>query len=573
MVLFETAADLAPLLIGLFALAMLLPALAVFMKVRRSTMPPALRSDVSWTPVPRPPGVEYAARRSPSVDLSGVLRWPSPIRLLLFGAVSALSVGVAGGYGAPAGLAVAAFIALMVAAVYRPSSIVHILLASLFLEVLAFGGVAIGRLLAPIALFVILLEIIRGGASLRSGVPLIAAMGYATWALASGIWSYDLSRTMLLLGSLSVAFAYMLVVAVMITSERVLRRSLLVIAVVSMLVGVFSVASYAGLPGAIGAALEEGRAQGGLTSPNYYASLQLVAVPLIAVVATEARTVWQRYALYGCALITLGSVLTTLSRGGLFALLVLLVAMILAPWRTLFPAPRQKAAVVLVLALALGAFLSRPHLRYELTDRVLTLFAAKTEEDADPSGSGRTELWNAAKHSISERPIFGLGFGAFYSQAPKLLLETPGVRRDLVAIEEKEVHNAYLGTTAELGVPGLTFFLGILLATAMALRRAAKAARRLGAHFVGRVANALLLSLLAWSITAFFIEAETARPLWIIVGFSLALPALLQMRAQEARRTIGARNGRAPGAGQARSRPGTDGAKRESAVLTESTPN
>lgn len=447
---------------------------------------------------------------------------------LVVGLGAALVVGAATGLDTNTGLTIACLIGLIVAATFRPASIAQILLASVFLEVIAFGGVSIARLLAPVALYIVVLEVLRGGASLRLGLPLVGVTAYATWALASGIWSLDSGRTLFMLGSLAVALAYMVGIATLIRDERDLRLSLVVLGLMVLFVGVYSVAGYAGL--GPGGALEEGRAQGGLTSPNYFASLLVVALPLIPIVAAEVEKQWLRYLLYGSSAVALGSILTTVSRSGLFALLVLLLAMAVMPSRSLFPSPRYKAAVLLVLLLGVGFFMSRPHLRYSITDRVISLFASQSSEAADPSGAGRTELWKAARHSIAERPLLGLGFGAFYGYAPQLLRETPGVQLQLVSVEQKEVHNAYLGTATELGIPGLAFFLTMLVTTAVALRRTARKARRLGAHFVARVANGLLLSLMAWAVTAFFIEAETARPLWIIVGFSLALPKLVETR-------------------------------------------
>jgi hypothetical protein len=42
------------------------------------------------------------------------------------------------------------------------------------------------------------------------------------------------------------------------------------------------------------------------------------------------------------------------------------------------------------------------------------------------------------------------------------------------------------------------------------------------------VANALVVGLVAWAISAAFIETETARPFWILLGISLALPKVLE---------------------------------------------
>jgi O-antigen ligase len=89
------------------------------------------------------------------------------------------------------------------------------------------------------------------------------------------------------------------------------------------------------------------------------------------------------------------------------------------------------------------------------------------------------------------------------------------------------VHNAYLGSIAELGILGLILYLGLLVSTAEALRRAARRGREVGAFFTSSMAGALLLSLVAWAVTAIFLSAETARAFWIILGITLALPKVI----------------------------------------------
>ncbi len=112
------------------------------------------------------------------------------------------------------------------------------------------------------------------------------------------------------------------------------------------------------------------------------------------------------------------------------------------------------------------------------------------------------------------------------------LLNTPGVdlNRFAVRVGGIEVHSAYFGTAAELGLVGLALFLSIVGMTAYMLRRTAVRAADAGCHFVSRVANACLLSMLAWGMTSMFISSETSRALWILVGFSLALPRLIKDR-------------------------------------------
>ena len=92
----------------------------------------------------------------------------------------------------------------------------------------------------------------------------------------------------------------------------------------------------------------------------------------------------------------------------------------------------------------------------------------------------------------------------------------------------QETHNAYLSATAELGFPGLAIFLGLLIATALALRRVARRAARIGEDFLARAANALLVGLAGWAIASVFLSSEASRPFWMVIGLSLALTAILE---------------------------------------------
>jgi O-antigen ligase len=132
--------------------------------------------------------------------------------------------------------------------------------------------------------------------------------------------------------------------------------------------------------------------------------------------------------------------------------------------------------------------------------------------------------------SSKQRPLLGLGYGAFLNVSDNLIVQTPGINFQHFDLRPNgsQVHNAYLGSLAELGIPGLVLFVGLLTSTALLLRRTAKRARAVGADFVARVANALLLSLLGWSIASLFLSSETSRALWIVIGLSLALPRLVR---------------------------------------------
>ncbi len=440
----------------------------------------------------------------------------------------ALVLGLAAASNTRAAAALAILTALAAATALKRSSIVIVLMLSVFLETLSLGGVTASRLIAPLALLVLIFEWLRGNAVLRPGPQLIPVVAYSCWALASTLWTNDSAGTISLLASLLIALVYMMSFAMLVDSEDVLRAVLYVTAGASLVVGAYAAATFAGATGSTDD-LQGGRAQGAAGDPNFFASLQLIVMPLILVIASDTRKQWLRYLLYAAVLVGLTSILSTLSRGALIALVTMLAILPFIPSRALLGTQRQKALVLLVIAIGTAVLFTRAGFREEVVGRAKTTFVGSGAEGGSSSGSGRGEIWKAARHAASDFPVHGVGFGAFPSVSNEYLLSTPGVNLENFAVREGgiEAHSAYFGTAAELGYIGLALFLSIVFATAYQLRRTAVRAFQAGADFVGRVANACLLSMLAWAMTSLFIETETSRPLWILVGLSLALPRLI----------------------------------------------
>jgi len=447
------------------------------------------------------------------------------------GAALAAAIGLAAAADLKIALAVTVALMLAGAILLQPSMLLPALVASVFVEVVSVGGIPISRLLAPVALLVVLGASTRPESRIRGEGPFVWATLYAIWALASGLWTVSVGGTTFLLSSLAIGFIYMLAFASLVTSSRELERVLVAFAAAALAIGVFAIAAF--LLG-FSKGLVEGRTTGGAGDPNFFAAYQLVALPLVLVLATEVRKRWLRIALAVTVVVVIGSVLTSVSRGGLLTLIVIALAMVALPARTFFGSPRQKRALLVVCvvggAIAFGASAGT------VVPRLKATFAGQSTSAA-AQGSGRLEFWSAAWMSTKERPLLGLGYGAFLEVSDDLIVRTPGINFQHFDLRPNgsQVHNAYLGSLAELGIPGLILFLGLLTSTALALRRTAKRGRAVGADFIARVANGLLLSLLGWSIASLFLSSETSRALWIVIGLSLALPA--SFRPQSPRRT------------------------------------
>ena len=205
--------------------------------------------------------------------------------------------------------------------------------------------------------------------------------------------------------------------------------------------------------------------------------------------------------------------------------MIALVALLLVfPSRKLFASPTQKAMVMLIILAAGIAFFSR--YQADIAPRLESILKQQPN-DPNATASGRLLIWPAAWDAFQRRPFTGIGYGAFGPTSIDRMYDTRNTTIGKFHVHKEEVHNTFLGALTELGLPGLVLLMGFLVSTARMLRRTAARARRVGAFFIHRVANALFLGLIAWCVGAFFISAETARPIWIAAGICLALPKLL----------------------------------------------
>lgn len=454
----------------------------------------------------------------------------SPLAWAAIGSTVAVIQAAAASLDWKLGLAVAVALVCSVAVLMRPYLLLPLSIIVVALEGQSFGGMAVTRLLAPAAALVVIAELIRGGARIRFSAPLACASLYVVWAVASGIWSVSLGGTRFLLQSLAIAVIFMLAFAALLKSEHQLRLTLYVFSFASAVMGGLSVFAFGGMVTVPHVdLLQGGRSQGGIGDPDFFAGIQLVAVPLTLVLASDTRNPRMRLLLYGAVLVILASIFTSLSRGAYIGVILLGLAFLASRPERLFRSREEKAAALLVVALGMIGFFSRPFLREQVVTRAQSIYAPENRDDE--TGSGRTNLWMAAVRTAEENPVAGIGYGSFIYVSQELLHNTPGV--DPMVLQRRAegnnfvAHNTYLGTLAELGVVGLALLMSIYVSTAIALRRTATRAVEAGAPFVGRVAHALILGLLAWGAISIFLSAETARTFWIIVGLAIALPKLI----------------------------------------------
>ena len=155
----------------------------------------------------------------------------------------------------------------------------------------------------------------------------------------------------------------------------------------------------------------------------------------------------------GAAALMIHVPLFTFSRGGMLGLIAMMaMAFVLIPKRPIHFA-------FLIAVVAIGLRLAGPEVRAQF----FTSFA--DERDRDYSAQSRVELWGQAWETIASRPILGIG--------PRQWQRWSQVRYNWE--NPKEVHNTWLQSGAELGVPGVGALILFYVTTGLGMWRLIRA--------------------------------------------------------------------------------------------------
>lgn len=473
-----------------------------------------------------PATIPASAVRPRSARLSAPSTWLWAAAAVALGGLVGLATAVGG---ASVGILVALSpVALAILA--RPEWLPGALMISVFAEAYSIGGVSISRAAGPLALFLLLLQVRSQSPATLKGLdrPLATAIvAYSLWAAASVLWTVNFDATLqeggtaFAISSLLLSAVYLVATVALVTTSRHLLVIVVIVWALSTVMGALAIAEY--LQGSE-------RATGVAGDANFFASLQIVAIPIGAVLAGHVRTSLERGVVLAGVGMAVGSIFVTLSRGGILALAAIVLLLSLQPARTFFRTRVRKRLFLGIVTIGAAALLT---LSYSaLSERTASLF------NTDDGGSGRANLWLGARTGVAQNPVLGLGFGAFASQSNELMRRTPGVQFSAYKLRPggQPVHNAYLESLVELGPLGLALFLAMLGLALRALRRAARIAAANGSLLVSGVARALGLSLLGFGLTSLFLSTETDRTLWVLMGLALTLPRVAAATSAPGRR-------------------------------------
>jgi O-antigen ligase len=265
---------------------------------------------------------------------------------------------------------------------------------------------------------------------------------------------------------------------------------------------------------------EVSRATGTIGDPNELAAVLVGGTVLAAGLAVVSKhSPLLRIGATAASVLCLLGIFLTLSRGGLVALIVALVASVL------FGGRWRYRALMLAAVIAFGSFMYFGYFAgHDAVSRV-----TKVE-----GGTGRQDIWKIGWRMVRAHPVSGVGVGNFQTSSIHYLLAPGSIQRDEFIVDTPKVaHNTYLHVLSELGVVGLTMFVAILGFALVSILRAARCFARLGDEAMELVCRSLLVSLFGVLAADFFISAMFNKQLWFLLGLGPALLAIGRARERD----------------------------------------
>jgi O-antigen ligase len=231
-------------------------------------------------------------------------------------------------------------------------------------------------------------------------------------------------------------------------------------------------------------------------NPNDLAYHLVVGLALTLAAATTATTRRRRLAWLALIAPIGWAIFLTQSRAGMLAALVVLLFWLLRSVRN--------APLVLGATVVLGCLIFvSPHNPWRARTAQATAYGE------DMSARGRYDAWRTGINMVKDRPLSGVGAGAFMIAWPEY---APGDAGDV-----RSEHNTFVQLIAELGIPALLLFLGAVIAGAVA---AARAARPPGP--VQPLARGVQCGLIGFALCSVFGGIAWTWPIYLLLGLAYA---------------------------------------------------
>jgi putative inorganic carbon (hco3(-)) transporter len=342
-------------------------------------------------------------------------------------------------------------------------------------------------------------------------------IGFFAWATVSLLWATSISTGVT---SLSRYAPDILLLPIAYTAVRNRRDLILVLA--AIVFGAILAASFGILQPPNPDLIEESsRASGTVGDPNELAAFLLVGLALaVGMSVGKERTRVLRIAAIVAVPLCAAGVFLSLSRGGLIALGVMLIA------ATIF-AGRWRLAIMamLVVVVAGGVFYFT----------ALASLPARERVTNAGGGTGRSDIWKLGLRMVRAHPLEGVGVGNFPVVSANYALQPGTILRPefIFSAAPKITHNTYLEILSEMGFPGFLLFMGVIFSCLASALRAARLWARRGQTGMEALARGVFLGLLGMLVADFFISEMYDKLLWVMLAICPAMLAVARSEGED----------------------------------------
>ena len=268
---------------------------------------------------------------------------------------------------------------------------------------------------------------------------------------------------------------------------------------------------------------------GGLfKDPNYFAISVIMALPFAYYLLKTSTREILRFILYGILVLDSVALVLSLSRGAFVGLAgMILIAVLLSKKKT------RTSIILGAIILVTMAF---------APDRLWNRISETRISQDEPvygtaaSTTRRWHLLSAGLKMVAAKPIQGVGLGKFKSNSIHYepILGYPGV-----------AHNTYIEFVAELGIPALLLFIGLIF---YAYRDLLQIRQRFKDDpDLWLLSTALIVSLTGFVIAGAFVSGGNTKIFWLIIFLTIALKRCLipvvDLRQEEVQHNVSARYG------------------------------
>lgn len=283
----------------------------------------------------------------------------------------------------------------------------------------------------------------RGGISLRKPSAIVLLMtAYVVWAFAGLLWSLDRPATIVYVTTFVQLLVFMLLVSQVCLTVQA-RRALQQAYILGCFLAVFDAVRNFYL----GNEAVYQRFAVSNTDPNDYALALALGIPLAWDLFSSGKG-WPRFLNLAYLPVALAAIVLSASRGGAVAAAIGLLAVPIGIARL----DRAGKRILVLIAVLTAAAV--PFFWEEIESTVgsnLERLSTIGNEISNGTLNERSEIWAIGMSAFANRPLIGVGGGAF----PAAIERESGLH--------ELAHNTYVSIAVELGAVGFTIFIAILV--------------------------------------------------------------------------------------------------------------